>query len=153
MFFGGTSAASIRRVATRGTGWLAGTASVKDLIEFVPRLSDAWTAHGRVDSPRVVTAAMFAIGPDAKEAVRRAIGPYYAFAGRNGHSTASTAHSPRPIRSPQPSPSLRRTAATNSSSPATTPIPARLICSLTPSAGDCRSEVSPFVPTHHPDPG
>ncbi|PZG01221.1 LLM class flavin-dependent oxidoreductase [Micromonospora endophytica] len=81
LFFGGTSAASIRRVATRGTGWLAGTASVKDLIEFVPRLSDAWTAHGRVDSPRVVTAAMFAIGPDAKEAVRRAIGPYYAFAG------------------------------------------------------------------------
>ncbi|SHN75593.1 LLM class flavin-dependent oxidoreductase [Cryptosporangium aurantiacum] len=94
LLFGGTSAAALRRTAARGAGWLAGTASVQDLDEFVPALRAAWAAAGRTGAPRVVASAMFALGPDAKAAVDRAIAPYYAFAGedwaREGVETALT---------------------------------------------------------------
>jgi alkanesulfonate monooxygenase SsuD/methylene tetrahydromethanopterin reductase-like flavin-dependent oxidoreductase (luciferase family) len=94
LLFGGTSSATLRRTATRGTGWLAGTASVQDLDEFVPRLRNAWTRHGRTGAPQIVASAMFALGPDAKAAVSRAIGAYYAFAGdqwtQHGIDTAVT---------------------------------------------------------------
>ncbi|MER7002363.1 LLM class flavin-dependent oxidoreductase [Dactylosporangium sp. NPDC000555] len=81
LLFGGTSAATLRRTAHRGDGWLAGTATADDLDEFVPKLRNKWNEHGRAGTPRVVASTMFALGPEAKTAVRRAIGAYYAFAG------------------------------------------------------------------------
>lgn len=96
LLFGGTSAATLRRTATRGTGWLAGTATVDDLDEFVPKLHHAWSEHGRTGTPRVVASAMFALGPDAESAVRAAIGTYYAFAGNEWaqHGIAAALTSP-----------------------------------------------------------
>ncbi|GGM47378.1 LLM class flavin-dependent oxidoreductase [Dactylosporangium sucinum] len=81
LLFGGTSRAALRRIATRGTGWLAGTATVDDLRAFTPGLRAAWTGAGRPGAPRVVVSAMYALGPHAASATARAIAPYYAFAG------------------------------------------------------------------------
>ncbi|WP_238010029.1 LLM class flavin-dependent oxidoreductase [Dactylosporangium sp. AC04546] len=81
LLFGGTSRAALRRIASRGTGWLAGTATVEDLDDFLPQLHAAWAAAGRDGAPRVVVSAMYALGPHAAASVASAIGPYYAFAG------------------------------------------------------------------------
>ncbi|MDF5752735.1 LLM class flavin-dependent oxidoreductase [Spongiactinospora sp. TRM90649] len=81
LLFGGTSAATLRRVAAHGTGWIAGDATVEDVEGFAPRLREAWAGAGRDGSPQVVASVMYALGPDAHAAVARAIGSYYAFAG------------------------------------------------------------------------
>ncbi|GAA3672216.1 LLM class flavin-dependent oxidoreductase [Nonomuraea antimicrobica] len=81
LLFGGGSAATLRRIATHGTGWIAGDATVQDVQDFVPRLRRAWAEAGRAGSPRLVASVMYALGTDAEQAVSDAIGPYYAFAG------------------------------------------------------------------------
>ncbi|TAK69165.1 MAG: LLM class flavin-dependent oxidoreductase [Actinomycetota bacterium] len=94
LLFGGTSAATVRRIARRGQGWLAGTATADDLDQFVPELVETWQQRGRTGTPRVIASTMFALGPNARTAVRQAIGPYYAFAGdewaQHGIATALT---------------------------------------------------------------
>lgn len=81
LLFGGHSTAAIRRIVAHGSGWLAGTATPEDLQQFAPALREAWSKAGRQGSPRVVASVMYALGPNAPQAVRDAIGPYYAFAG------------------------------------------------------------------------
>ncbi|MEV4092820.1 LLM class flavin-dependent oxidoreductase [Streptosporangium saharense] len=81
LLFGGHSEAAIRRIVTRGTGWIAGDATVEGVREFAPGLAKAWADAGRPGSPRLVATVMFALGPDARQAVSAAIEPYYAFAG------------------------------------------------------------------------
>ncbi|WP_043635963.1 LLM class flavin-dependent oxidoreductase [Nonomuraea candida] len=95
LLFGGTSKAALRRIAAHGTGWIAGDATVQDVVDFAPELRRAWTEAGRAGSPRVVASVMYALGPGAEQAVSAAIGPYYAFAGEEfanyGISIAYTA--------------------------------------------------------------
>ncbi|WP_406675063.1 LLM class flavin-dependent oxidoreductase [Nonomuraea sp. N2-4H] len=81
LLFGGTSRATLRRIASRGTGWIAGDATVQDVRDFAPQLRQAWKEAGRTGSPRIVASVMYALGPNAEAAVADAIGPYYAFAG------------------------------------------------------------------------
>jgi alkanesulfonate monooxygenase SsuD/methylene tetrahydromethanopterin reductase-like flavin-dependent oxidoreductase (luciferase family) len=81
LLFGGRSAATLRRIATRGVGWIAGDATVQDIQDFAPVVRQAWTDEGREGSPRIVAAVMYALGPGAEEALSRSIGAYYAFAG------------------------------------------------------------------------
>lgn len=81
LLFGGDSDAALERIATVGTGWVAGTAAPADIEAFLPRLHQRWHDHSRSGRPRVVASAMVALGPDADAAVKRAIVPYYAFAG------------------------------------------------------------------------
>jgi alkanesulfonate monooxygenase SsuD/methylene tetrahydromethanopterin reductase-like flavin-dependent oxidoreductase (luciferase family) len=81
LLFGGTSKATLRRIATHGTGWIAGDATVQDVRDFAPQLRQAWSEAGRTGSPRLVASVMYALGPDAEAAVSGAIGSYYAFAG------------------------------------------------------------------------
>lgn len=81
LLFGGHSPAAIRRIVTHGSGWLAGTATPEDVQQFAPALREAWSKAGRQGSPRVVASVLYALGPNAPQAVRDAIGPYYAFAG------------------------------------------------------------------------
>ncbi|QBD81121.1 LLM class flavin-dependent oxidoreductase [Ktedonosporobacter rubrisoli] len=81
LLFGGTSKAALRRIVTRGTGWIVGDATVQDVLDFAPQLKQAWTEAGRAQAPRIVASVMYALGPEAKAAVSQAIGPYYAFAG------------------------------------------------------------------------
>jgi alkanesulfonate monooxygenase SsuD/methylene tetrahydromethanopterin reductase-like flavin-dependent oxidoreductase (luciferase family) len=81
LLFGGGSAATLRRIATHGTGWIAGDATVHDVEDFMPQLSKAWAEAGRSGAPRVVASVMYALGPDAPAKVSAGIKPYYAFAG------------------------------------------------------------------------
>ncbi|GAA4225606.1 LLM class flavin-dependent oxidoreductase [Actinomadura meridiana] len=81
LLFGGHSPAAIRRVVTRGAGWIAGDATVEGVQGFMQGLRKAWADAGRPGSPRLVASVMFALGPDAPKALANAIGPYYAFAG------------------------------------------------------------------------
>ncbi|MFI0422028.1 LLM class flavin-dependent oxidoreductase [Spongiactinospora sp. 9N601] len=94
LLFGGGSAAALRRITTHGTGWIAGDATVEDVQGFAPRLRAAWEESGRPGSPTVIASVMYALGPGAHDAVERAIGSYYAFAGeeyaRYGVSIAYT---------------------------------------------------------------
>jgi alkanesulfonate monooxygenase SsuD/methylene tetrahydromethanopterin reductase-like flavin-dependent oxidoreductase (luciferase family) len=83
LYFGGHSKAALRRVATVGSGWIAGDATVEDLELFVPRVKQAWADAGREGAPRIVASVMFALGRDAHDAVSRSIGPYYTFAGED----------------------------------------------------------------------
>ncbi|WP_405097558.1 LLM class flavin-dependent oxidoreductase [Micromonospora sp. NBC_01412] len=90
MLFGGTSKAALRRIATRGTGWIAGTASVRDLEEFIPEINQEWVNEGRAGTPRVVASVMYALGPDAHGAVSRAISSYHEFGASLGAAIASS---------------------------------------------------------------
>ncbi|MEV4380018.1 LLM class flavin-dependent oxidoreductase [Streptosporangium sp. NPDC049644] len=81
LLFGGNSKATLRRIASHGTGWIAGDATVQDVQDFAPQIRQAWEAAGRAGSPRLVASVMYALGPDAEAAISDAIGSYYAFAG------------------------------------------------------------------------
>ncbi|MEU7748928.1 MULTISPECIES: LLM class flavin-dependent oxidoreductase [unclassified Nonomuraea] len=81
LLFGGNSKATLRRIASHGTGWIAGDATVLDVQDFAPQIRQAWEAAGRAGSPRLVASVMYALGPDAEAAISDAIGSYYAFAG------------------------------------------------------------------------
>ncbi|MFE3455735.1 LLM class flavin-dependent oxidoreductase [Nonomuraea sp. NPDC059194] len=81
LLFGGNSKATLRRIASRGTGWIAGDATVQDVQDFAPHIRQAWAEAGRAGSPRLVASVMYALGPDAEAAISDAIGSYYAFAG------------------------------------------------------------------------
>ncbi|GGP14272.1 LLM class flavin-dependent oxidoreductase [Nonomuraea glycinis] len=81
LLFGGNSKATLRRIASHGTGWIAGDATVQDLQDFAPQIRQAWKTAGRAGSPRLVASVMYALGPDAEAAISDAIGSYYAFAG------------------------------------------------------------------------
>jgi alkanesulfonate monooxygenase SsuD/methylene tetrahydromethanopterin reductase-like flavin-dependent oxidoreductase (luciferase family) len=83
LLFGGDSDAALERIATVGDGWVAGTTTPDDIEAFLPRLRQRWHDHGRQGQPRVVASVMVALGPDAHDAVQRAIVPYYAFAGED----------------------------------------------------------------------
>ncbi|GAA2213824.1 LLM class flavin-dependent oxidoreductase [Nonomuraea monospora] len=94
LLFGGTSQATLRRIATHGTGCIVGDATVQAVQDFAPRLRRAWADAGRTGSPRLVASVMYALGPYAEAAISEAIGPYDAFAGegyaRYGISIART---------------------------------------------------------------
>ncbi|HEX2317094.1 MAG TPA: LLM class flavin-dependent oxidoreductase [Thermomonospora sp.] len=81
LLFGGHSDATVRRIVTRGTGWIAGDATVEGVQEFAPVIREAWAKEGRPGRPRIVASVMYALGPGAQAAVTAAIAPYYAFAG------------------------------------------------------------------------
>ncbi|MDA3624734.1 LLM class flavin-dependent oxidoreductase [Saccharopolyspora sp. WRP15-2] len=81
VLFGGMSPAAIRRVVTKGTGWIAGDATVADVEGFAPGLREAWTTAGREGEPTIVASVMYALGPDARQSVEKAISAYYAFGG------------------------------------------------------------------------
>ncbi|MEV4177829.1 LLM class flavin-dependent oxidoreductase [Nonomuraea sp. NPDC049709] len=95
LLFGGNSKATLRRIASHGTGWIAGDATVQDVQDFAPQIRQAWAEAGRAGSPRLVASVMYALGPDAEAAISDAIGSYYAFAGEEyaqyGISIAHTA--------------------------------------------------------------
>ncbi|MFI6497509.1 LLM class flavin-dependent oxidoreductase [Nonomuraea typhae] len=81
LLFGGGSRATVRRIVSHGTGWIAGDATVEDVEGFAPQVRTAWADAGKAGAPRVIASVMYALGPGAEAAVADAIGPYYAFAG------------------------------------------------------------------------
>ena len=81
MLIGGTSEATLRRIARWGVGWTVGGASPDTVPPFVERVRKTWREAGREGSPRLVALQYFALGPDAEAGARRGLGDYYAFAG------------------------------------------------------------------------
>ncbi|WP_435194351.1 LLM class flavin-dependent oxidoreductase [Streptomyces sp. NRRL F-5630] len=82
LWFGGTSQATLRRVASHGTGWIAGTdGDIEEFLAFATRLHHRWKEAGRQGRPRIRATAMFALGDHARPSLARAVTDYYAFAG------------------------------------------------------------------------
>nr|WP_276615427.1 LLM class flavin-dependent oxidoreductase [Nonomuraea basaltis] len=61
LLFGGNSKATLRRIASHGTGWIAGDATVQDVQDFAPRIRQAW-AHLGADDIQALTRE----GPQAR---------------------------------------------------------------------------------------
>ena len=103
LLIGGTGAAAIRRTLDVGAGWIAGGGGPAGFAGGAERVRSAWTAAGREGAPRLVSLGYFALGPDGKDAARRYLGDYYAFAGPYAEQIADSA-----LTDPE---SVRRTAA------------------------------------------
>lgn len=83
LFFGGTSDATIRRVARWGVGWTAGGGGPERIAPFLARVRKAWRAAGRSGEPRIAALTYFALGDDAEAAGHAYLADYYgAFAER-----------------------------------------------------------------------
>jgi alkanesulfonate monooxygenase SsuD/methylene tetrahydromethanopterin reductase-like flavin-dependent oxidoreductase (luciferase family) len=77
---GGTSKATVRRVAHAGDGWVSGALRDYEAEEsFADRIRNAWREAGRLGDPRLQTCVNFALG-DAADAGREHISRYYGFA-------------------------------------------------------------------------
>ncbi|MER7880594.1 LLM class flavin-dependent oxidoreductase [Streptomyces solisilvae] len=82
LWFGGTSQATLRRITSHGTGWIAGTGGdINEFTTFTTRLHSHWKEAGRQGRPRTRATAMFALGGHAHQSLTRAVNDYYAFAG------------------------------------------------------------------------
>jgi alkanesulfonate monooxygenase SsuD/methylene tetrahydromethanopterin reductase-like flavin-dependent oxidoreductase (luciferase family) len=79
ILIGGASRSAARRTAEWGVGWTAG--GVQRLAEWLPRITQAWRAAGRVGRPTVVAHAYFALGPNGHERAGAYLADYYAYIG------------------------------------------------------------------------
>jgi alkanesulfonate monooxygenase SsuD/methylene tetrahydromethanopterin reductase-like flavin-dependent oxidoreductase (luciferase family) len=80
LIVGGYTEAAFRRVARFGDGWMMGAGSGPGgFAQTVGAVEEAWRKAGRSGSPRKVTPAYFALGPNAREAAEVELGKYYAF--------------------------------------------------------------------------
>ncbi|CAN5678776.1 hypothetical protein BH09ACT8_BH09ACT8_40530 [soil metagenome] len=80
LLFGGTSKATVRRVAELGDGWVSG--ALRDYeaeTAFAQRIRRAWSEAGRAGAPRLHTCLNFAFDDGADEG-RGHISRYYGFA-------------------------------------------------------------------------
>ncbi|WP_340682663.1 LLM class flavin-dependent oxidoreductase [Amycolatopsis coloradensis] len=81
LIFGGHTDIAIRRAARYGQGWISGGSSASGYRELAERARRGWAAEGRLDQPRLLALAYFALGPQGTELARRYVGEYYAFLG------------------------------------------------------------------------
>jgi alkanesulfonate monooxygenase SsuD/methylene tetrahydromethanopterin reductase-like flavin-dependent oxidoreductase (luciferase family) len=81
LILGGTADASFRRVATYGSGWIAGGADPKSFAGLADRAKAEWTRQGRDGSPRLLALGYFSLGPRAVENARAYLPDYYGFMG------------------------------------------------------------------------
>ncbi|RSS32531.1 LLM class flavin-dependent oxidoreductase [Streptomyces sp. WAC05858] len=99
-WFGGTSQATLRRIASHGTGWIAGTGDIDEFTAFAARVRGQWAQAGRQGRPRTRATVMFALGDHAHTSLARAVSDYYAFAGPDyvRHVIDTAATTPDQIR-------------------------------------------------------
>lgn len=83
LIIGGSVAASFRRAARHGEGWMLGGGSPDQFAEGVERLREAWQREGRSGEPRKMALAYFSLGPDADKHARDYLGHYYAYLGED----------------------------------------------------------------------
>ena len=77
LLFGGTSAASVRRAATVGAGWICGRGGPADFRRTADQVRRAWSDAGRDGEPRLLTVINCAIGDTADRNKREFLGRYY----------------------------------------------------------------------------
>ena len=77
VLIGGTSPQAIRRAATVGVGYTAGSAASGSLEELVGAVRAAWQAAGRAGEPRLSALNYYALGEGVDEAARANLADYY----------------------------------------------------------------------------
>ncbi|GGM79965.1 hypothetical protein GCM10012275_58180 [Longimycelium tulufanense] len=78
--FAASFAPALRRITTRGAGWLA-PPDIDEYRQFAPRIREQWRQQGRSGEPYLVATRKYALGSDAVEALDRVTRHYYSFAG------------------------------------------------------------------------
>lgn len=88
---GGASPAAYRRVAQRGTPWIAAGGMGDVFRTGVADVTKEWAAAGRDGRPRTYALGYFALGEDARPAADRYLRDYYGFLGPGADVVAAGA--------------------------------------------------------------
>jgi alkanesulfonate monooxygenase SsuD/methylene tetrahydromethanopterin reductase-like flavin-dependent oxidoreductase (luciferase family) len=78
---GGHADASFARAAHFGDGWIAGGTGPENYAELVAKARAAWSEAGREAEPRTMGLCYYALGENAEEDAKKALGSYYAWLG------------------------------------------------------------------------
>lgn len=81
LILGGSTATTFRRVAQLADGWIMGGGTPEAFAEAAAGVDAAWQEAGREGTPRKLSLAYFALGPDARAQADAYLLHYYAFAG------------------------------------------------------------------------
>jgi alkanesulfonate monooxygenase SsuD/methylene tetrahydromethanopterin reductase-like flavin-dependent oxidoreductase (luciferase family) len=81
LILGGATPASFARVARLGDGWIMGGGTPEMFAQGAAAVAEAWRQAGRAGSPRTITLAYFALGPDARAQADAYLHHYYAWLG------------------------------------------------------------------------
>jgi alkanesulfonate monooxygenase SsuD/methylene tetrahydromethanopterin reductase-like flavin-dependent oxidoreductase (luciferase family) len=81
ILIGGQSDAAFRRAGKYGDGWTLGGGTPEAFEQGAAKMREAWQAEGRDGEPRTMALFYFALGDNAEEDARHALGSYYAFLG------------------------------------------------------------------------
>jgi alkanesulfonate monooxygenase SsuD/methylene tetrahydromethanopterin reductase-like flavin-dependent oxidoreductase (luciferase family) len=98
LMFGGSSAATWRRVTQYGAGWMCGHGGPDIFRSSTSELDQVWSESGRSGRPRRLMAFYFALGDQARERVEWFIESYFGFAPFKANLLAATPSSPEQIR-------------------------------------------------------
>lgn len=79
--FGGQHDRAYARVATWGTGWIAGSRGVETFLRGAEGVQAAWTRHGRSGHPRLMALPYFSLGSRARENAETFLADHYAVEG------------------------------------------------------------------------
>ena len=81
LIVGGSVAASFRRAARHGDGWIMGGGTPDQFADASQQLDAAWSEQGRGGHPRKMALAYFSLGDDAEHNANQYLLDYYAFLG------------------------------------------------------------------------
>ena len=81
LIVGGSVAASFRRAARHGDGWIMGGGTPDQFADAARQLNSAWSEQGRDGQPRKMALAYFSLGDDAEHNAKQYLLDYYAFLG------------------------------------------------------------------------
>jgi alkanesulfonate monooxygenase SsuD/methylene tetrahydromethanopterin reductase-like flavin-dependent oxidoreductase (luciferase family) len=81
LIVGGSVAASYRRAARHGDGWIMGGGTPEQFADGARELNSAWSEQGRDGQPRKMALAYFSLGDDAEDNANQYLLDYYAFLG------------------------------------------------------------------------
>ncbi|MER7498511.1 LLM class flavin-dependent oxidoreductase [Nonomuraea pusilla] len=90
LWIGGNSAASMRRAARCGIGWISGSTPLHRYAEVAAEVRQAWTDAGRTDPPKLGALAYVAPGADRNRAGARYLLDYYAYTGHKARFLADS---------------------------------------------------------------
>jgi alkanesulfonate monooxygenase SsuD/methylene tetrahydromethanopterin reductase-like flavin-dependent oxidoreductase (luciferase family) len=96
LLIGGNSAATFRRMAEFGAGWIFGGGGPEAFVAGATQALNAWREAGREGKPRLVVNAYASMGDDAEDHARQYLGDYYSFAREYVDQIVSSALTSRP---------------------------------------------------------
>ncbi|UWE11044.1 LLM class flavin-dependent oxidoreductase [Actinacidiphila bryophytorum] len=91
LILGGSTATTFRRVARLADGWIMGGGTPEMFAEAAGGVDAAWQEAGRKGTPRKLSLAYFALGPDARAQADRYLLHYYGFMGDAARQVAAGA--------------------------------------------------------------